>query len=116
MKRFVNQLLAPLPRLLPVGMSQMNIFVDRVLDLAGPYADKDSMTFALVSIIIHADATKGRYSDNYFLARLRKSAANQVASQVFQDIKIRQQEAAAKQQAEATALTQDVANEEQKTV
>ncbi len=70
------------------------------------------MKFALASVIIHSDATKSRYSDAYFLERLRKSAANQVASQVFQDVKARQAEAAAAQQlAEATAAKESVANE-----
>lgn len=98
---------------LPVGMKEFNEFADRIITKAGPYADEDSMRFALASIVIHADATKAHYSDTYFLERLRKSAANQVASQVFQEIKQKQADAA-KQQAEATAALQDVANESQK--
>lgn len=86
-------------RPLPVGLTEFNLFANRIISLAGSYADEDSMKFALASIIIHADASKANYSDNYFLQRLRKSAANQVASQVFQDIKLKQtkaQEAAEK--------------------
>lgn len=113
MKQLLNQLLSKLPRKLPVGVTQFNTFCDRIIALAGPYADKDSMRFAIASVIIHSDATRSRYSDSYFLERLRKSAANQVASQVFQDIKNAQIEAA-KQQAEATASSQDVASGEQK--
>lgn len=61
------------------------------------------MRFALASILIHADARHGSLPDKYFTDRLRKSAANQVSSQVFQDIKAKQAEAVAKQKQEATA-------------
>lgn len=96
-------------RPLPVGMAEFQEFAKRIIEKAGAYADEDSMSFALASIIIHADATKSHYSDNFFLERLRKSAANQVASQVFQDIKAKQ---AAAQFAAATASSE--AADEQK--
>jgi hypothetical protein len=101
-------------RPLPVGMTEFNEFAARIIAQAGAYADEDSMKFALASIVIHADATKAHYSDNYFLERLRKSAANQVASQVFQDIKQKQAAALeeAKKQAEATAILENVASEQ----
>lgn len=101
-------------RPLPVGMAEFNDFADRIIKLAGPYADEDSMKFALASVVIHADATRAHYSDSYFLERLRKSAANQVASQVFQDIKIKQAEQLAKQQAEATAANEAATDDTQK--
>lgn len=104
-------------RPLPVGMAEFNEFSARILAKAGAYADEDSMRFALASILIHADASKGALPDSYFLDRLRKSAANQVASQVFQDIKIKQAEAAQKaaaQQVEATTPKEVVENEQPK--
>lgn len=99
-------------RPLPVGMTEFEEFSNRILTLAGKYADEDSMKFALASIIIHADASKGSLPDSYFLERLRKSAANQVASQVFQDIKAKQAAAqeAAKQVEDTTSS--EVVNEQ----
>lgn len=115
----IQQIVSHIPRRLPVGATEFNKFSTRILSQSGRFADEDSMNFALASILIHADARFGYLPDRYFINRLIKSAANQVASQVFQDIKNKQiaaQESAkaeelAKQQAEATAL-QEVANVE----
>lgn len=98
---------------LPVGMTEFNEFANRIISKAGQFADEDSMRFALASIMIHADASKGALPDSYFIDRLRKSAANQIASQVFQDVKAKQaaaQEAA--KQVEATTTTEVVADEQ----
>lgn len=106
MKQFVNTLLSYVPRKLPVGMTEFENWSERIISLSGPFADADSMKFALASQIMHLGAQKSSVADQYFIRSMRKAAANQVASQVFQDIKIKQQEAqkAAQQQAEATAL------------
>lgn len=107
MKRLITILLSHIPTKLPVGLTEFQTWSQSILDLSGNYADKDSMTFAIASMVIHLPAGKAYCSKNHFVAGLRKSAANQVASQVFQDIKERQQ----KQLAEATAAQQaDVAN------
>lgn len=87
-------------RPLPVGLAEFNEFANRIITLGGSYADEDSMRFALASMVMHADGNKGSYSDRYFIERLRKVAANQVAAQVLQDIKVKQQEAAAAREAQ----------------
>lgn len=102
MKRIINLLLSSIPRALPVGMTQFETWAERIMSQTGKFADENSMKFALASILIHADAKHGALPDKYFTDRLRKSAANQVASQVFQDVKQKQAEELAKQQ-EATA-------------
>lgn len=91
------QFLATRSTPLPVGTKEFDVWSDSIIELSGQYADRDSMRFALASIMIHADAKHGSLSKKYFIDRLRKSAANQIASQVFQDIKTKQAEAAAKQ-------------------
>ena len=108
-------LLDKIPRKLPVGVAEFEAFASRIISKAGPYADEDSMKFAIATSIIHADAHKGYLPDEFFLLRLRKAAANQVASQVFQDIKKKQQEAALaaqQQQAEVTAPEAESSNGE----
>lgn len=105
MKRIVlalKSILSHFPTKLPVGMNEFNAWADSVIELSGKFADDDSLRFALASMVIHADAKHGSFPKAKFVAQLRKSAANQVASQVFQDIKVKQAEAA--KQAEATAL------------
>lgn len=107
--RFLNKLLVLVPRPLPVGMSEFMIWSDRIISLSGQFADADSMRFALASQIMHLGAQKSRVPDQFFVSSMRKAAANQVASQVFQDIKTKQMQAAqdAAQQAEATAKAQN---------
>lgn len=102
MKRIITLLLSYIPRALPVGMSEFETWANRIINQNGKFADELSMRFALASILIHADSRYGALPDKYFSDRLRKSAANQVASQVFQDVKAKQAEELAKQQ-EATA-------------
>lgn len=88
---------------LPVGLAEFNAWADSIAELTGPIADEVSMKFALASILIHADAKHGALPKSYFVDRLIKSAANQVASQVFQDLKLAQD--AAKKAAEAALVT-----------
>jgi hypothetical protein len=101
-----KRLLSRFPSRLPVGKSQYDKFESDVLDLSGRFADETSMRFALASMMIHAPSDKGSLSKNYFVVRLRKSAANQVASQVFQDIKLEQEKA--RTVTDTTAQTVDV--------
>lgn len=100
----LKQILSYFPQSLPVGMSQFDQFATDIIELAGPYADKDSMRWAIASQIMHSSTSK--LSKQYFVRSLRKAAANQVASQVFNDIKTKQaEEAKAAQQ-----LAADTAN------
>lgn len=108
MKRVLRLILAHIPTKLPVGIKEFSEWANDIIDLAGKFADEDSMKWTLATMIIHSDAKHGALPKSYFIARLRKAAANQVASQVFQDIKAKQAEeqaAAELKQAEDTALT-----------
>jgi hypothetical protein len=117
----IKRLLSHFATKLPVGLSEFESWADSIIELSGPYADRDSMVFAISSALIHADAKHGSLPKKYFVDRLRKAAANQVASQAFQDIKIRQQKAAEAQKAaeeqqqakqvEATAASSEAALE-----
>lgn len=80
------------PSNLPIGLTEFNTWADEVIELTGQLADYDSMRFALASMIIHVDAKKAAVPKQYFVRTLRKSAANQVASYVFQEIKQKQAE------------------------
>src|ERR1017187_1372425 len=90
MKLALKRLLSRLPSKLPVGMQEFDQFANDIIELSGKYADEDSMRFAIASMVIHADVRHGSLPKHYFVVRLRKSAANQVASQVFQTIKTEQ--------------------------
>lgn len=105
MKLLIKRLLSLLPTKLPVGMTEFDQFSNDIIELSGQYADLDSMRFAIASMLIHAPAHSGALSKHYFVVRLRKSACNQVASQVFQTIKS-EQDAKQKAASEAAKLQQ----------
>lgn len=90
MRRVFKRVLSYFPEPLPVGMAQFNAWANDIIELSGKYANETSLRFALATMIMHADAKFGSLSKNYFVIRLRKVAANQVAGQVFQDIKDKQ--------------------------
>lgn len=94
MNKFLLTIRSYFPTKLPVGLTAFHKWADDIATLTGPIADETSMKFAISSIVIHADAKHGSLPLQYFVRRLRKSAANQVASQVFQDVKLAQAEAA----------------------
>ena len=78
------------PSRLPVGLAEFHKWADDICILTGPIASERDMKFVLSSILIHADVKFGSLPKRYFVTRIIKSAANQVASQVFQDIKMAQ--------------------------
>ncbi len=109
----------PMP--LPTGMTEFETWSARIIAKVGPLADEDSLKFALCSQIMHAAPTSANVPDSYFVNALRKAAANQVASQVFQDIKNKQKAAqeaealaAQSQPVEATTAPAIVASDDQK--
>lgn len=101
LRKLVLLALSYVPRHLPVGMSEFEAWSNRIILQSGQFADPDSMKFALASQIMHLAPQRSLVPDQYFIRSMRKAAANQVASQVFQDIKNKQIEA--QKQAEVTA-------------
>jgi len=102
MKKLLLTALSYVPTPLPVGLTEFYKWSDSIIAISGKFADEDSMRWAIASQLMHLGAQKAYVPKSYFVRSLRKAAANQVASQVFQDIKTKQAEAAAKLQ-EATA-------------
>jgi hypothetical protein len=102
MKKTLNLVLSYFPSRLPVGVTEFKAFVADILLLTGPMADEDSMIWAIANQIIHLPPQTSHKPKQYFVRSLRKAAANQVASSVFHDIKLKQQRAA-----EESAATQN---------
>lgn len=94
------------PAKLPVGVSEFESFIQRLEDTYDlPTKDKDSIRFAVASIIMHLGPQAGFKPLLYFYLTLRSGAAKQVAGSVFYDIKTRQKEAA-EQAAKSNELKQ----------
>lgn len=97
---------------LPVGLSEFGEFANRIISKAGEFADRDSLHYALAMELIHADP-KTVFTDEFFVLRLRKVAANQVASQVIHNIKAKQEAAReAAKSVEVTTSEKTAANEQ----
>lgn len=88
-----------LPSKLPVSIDAYHKWAEEIIFLCGKYADERSMKFAIATMVMHAESHASSISQQWFVKRLRKSAANQVASQVFIDIKTQQQAEATAQKA-----------------
>lgn len=105
MTLLIKKLLSYFPTKLPVGMTEFHAWADEIIKLTGKIADEDSLKFALANMVMHLKSDLAHVSKNYFVNSLRKGAANQVASQVFLDIKLKQKQAAET----ATKASQDAA-------
>lgn len=119
MGRFIRKLLSYIPTSLPVGMTEFVEWSDSIIELSGKFADEDSMRWAISNMIMHLPSTKATASKNYFVQCLRKTAANQIAGQIFVDIKEKQAAAqkaaeAAQQPQQAEATAAPVASNETK--
>ena len=100
MKKLLQRLLAQLPCKLPMGVTEFHTWADSILDTY-ELPNNDSTKFALASAIMHLDATSAFKPKAYFGKMLIKGAASQVAHFLFQELKNKQLEAAAKAQQEA---------------
>ena len=130
MKLFFNKLMSYFPSALPTGVTEFQAWADSIVDLAGLSASRDSQHQALANMIMHLPPRKSDQrptayeSKSWFVYALRKGAANQIASFVFQEIRkdmdakiaeLKKAEAVpalapAASQAEATAASEDNSN------
>lgn len=92
LKVFYNNLRMRIPSRLPVGMSEFETWANDIISVSGKFADEVSMKFALATQILHLPAQSKMVPKKFFIDSLHKAAANQVASQVFSDIKQQQKE------------------------
>lgn len=81
-----GQLLELMP--LPMGRQEFEEWSDRIISGALVKADKESLQFALASMILHDLApTDSHKEDAYFIHKLRKAASNQVAHDVLMELR-----------------------------
>lgn len=97
------------PSSVPTSVPEFKEWSDSIIELVGPMADVDSMKFALASQLIHLGPQSSSKPKQYFVRSLRKAAANQVSSYFFQEIKLKQQEAAKAATLAASEMSPDAA-------
>lgn len=106
-----------IPTKIPVGISEFESWASSIITTYG-FPDNDSVRWALAVKILHAGETEAIKPKRYFFLALHKAMANQVVSQVIQDLKTKQSNETAAQAAqivvaEVTAkptVTSDVQN------
>lgn len=109
----LERVLAYIPSRLPVGIHEAEVWAESIIRMA-KLPQNDSMKFALCVKILHLGEAESYKAKEFFIRCLHKAAANQVVSQIINDLKAKQQEAINKQNAEATAPA--VANEQSQAV
>ncbi len=85
-KTIINQMNEPRP--LPMGQKEFVEWSDRIISGALiPTTDKESLVAILATMVMSLDDTESHKPDAYFIHKLRKAAANEVAHANFQAIK-----------------------------
>lgn len=122
MRRLLKRILSYYPTAMPITMTQFNTWLDSILELAGPIADKDSLEWVISNEIMRLAPGRDRVPKHLFVKLLRKYAANQFAANKVLELKLKQEEAnraaqaeALRQQAEATAQLSVALDENPKT-
>jgi hypothetical protein len=88
--------------MLPIGVSDFNALIDSLLDdPTCPTKDRDSVVFAVSSIIMHSGPETDEIPVEKFLKQLRAGAAKQVAHSMFMEVKQKQQDAVKKAEEDA---------------
>lgn len=99
-KTLIARLRGRLPSAVPQGIQEFQTWSGTIIRTYG-FPDNDSVRFALATMIMHSGPTCAYKPLHYWATLIKAGAAKQVASQVFQDIKLKQQ--AAEQAAQLAA-------------
>lgn len=97
-KKHSSHLSVPSP--LPQGVQEFHIWADSIIK-AYELPNNDSVLFMLATMILHAKEDMAHAPKEYFGLRARKSAANQVAAGIMQDLKQKQAELIKAEEAKA---------------
>jgi len=98
-RRLKSVLMSYLPTHLPMGMSEFYEWSDSMIKIANfPTNSRDDINYVLATLILHLGPTASHKPKQYFIRAIKAGAAKQIASGVFQEIKVRQSEEAKKRQ------------------
>lgn len=110
LKRLITRISAYLPTKLPTGMTEYQSWLASILELAGPIADKMSMEWVISNEVMVIKSGQDRIPKIFFVKRLRKFAANQLAASYVNQLK--EQQKAAEEAAKAEATAKQAASDE----
>jgi hypothetical protein len=87
--KLLNRIKSYLPTPLPKGVSEFTVWSNSIIEQAGA-PNNDSVKFALATMVLHLSTEQDAYPKEKLAKRLRKAMANQVVSQVINDLKDKQ--------------------------
>jgi hypothetical protein len=105
-KKVLNKLLNFIPTALPRGLTEFNTYAQSIIDTYNPPMDPRSVKFVIATLMLRLNPTEAYKPKRFFALALHKGACAEVASYVMGQLKQEQaeeQEAARKQELEATA-------------
>lgn len=111
MKQLLNKLTSYFPTELPTGGTAYDKWLETVVSLTGPIADRDSLIWVISNEIMRLPSGQNKVAKHYFVKTLRKFAANQIASNKVIQIKEAQQKQAADTAALESAKAADALQE-----
>ncbi len=90
LKKLARRVRALFPSALPQGRAEFTVWSNSIIEIY-EMPDNDSVRFALATMIMHLPPTKCFIAKEYFGRSLHKSASNQVAHAMLQELKEKQQ-------------------------
>jgi hypothetical protein len=85
------------PEAVPTGLTEFNTWADDIISTYNlPTKERDSIRFALATMVLHMGPMAAYRSKFHFVLMIRTGAAKQVAGAIFTEIKTKQAEATAK--------------------
>lgn len=116
LKKLIKKVRYAFPSPVPQGGTEFEKWAQSIIDVYEPPMDKRSVRFALCAMLMRLDPTEAYKSKRFFALCLHKGAAAQVAAYKMEEIKReqaeedkrRQEEAAAKAEAETNGNIQEV--------
>jgi hypothetical protein len=101
LSKLVRQALHLIPTAIPVGVKEFDVWASDIISTYS-FPDNDSVRWALAVKVLHMGETEAYKAKRYFYLAMHKAMANQVVSQVIQDLKTKQANELAAAQAAAT--------------
>lgn len=99
MRKFFKVLLSYIPTKLPHGMTEFEAWSRSIIALSN-CPDNESTRFTVAVMILHMNPDEDRKAKHFFVKKLNKAAANELANGVAMELKKKQQERAEAEKAE----------------
>lgn len=105
MNKTIERLLSYIPTKLPHGMPEFERWSSSIIGLSN-CPDNDSTRFTVAVMILHLDPSEDVKAKHFFVKKLNKAAANELANSIAMELKKKQQERAEQEAKDKAAEAQ----------